>query len=161
MIIRPERQADHHAIGALIDVAFAPMPFASGTESTIVSALRLAGAVSVGLVAEDDGEIVGQATFSPVTIDGVASKWHALGPIAVSPERQGQGIGGQLITHGLTELRAMGAAGCVLTGSGYYRRFGFGNSTRMRVEGYPPEHFLVLPFGDEADGVVAFHPAFG
>ena len=161
MIIRDERAADFAAVGALIDAAFAPMDFASGTEAAIVVALREAGAVTVGLVAEEAGEIVGQATFSPVTVDGVASGWHALGPIAVAPGRQGQGIGGALIEAGLRRLRAMGSAGCVLTGSAYYRRYGFANSTRMWVEGYPPEDFLVLAFGDEAEGAVAFHPAFG
>jgi putative acetyltransferase len=161
VIIRAERAEDFEAVGALIDVAFAPMAFASGTEAAIVVALREAGAVTVGLVAEDRGEIVGQATFSPVTINGLPSRWHALGPIAVAPGRQGQGIGVALIEHGLAELRAMGAAGCVLTGSGYYRRFGFANSTRMRVEGYPPEDFLVLAFGEDAEGAVGFHQAFG
>ncbi len=161
MIVRAEGPADHAAVAALIDEAFSPMAFASGGEAAIVAALRRAGGVTLGLVAEDAGQVVGQATFSPVTIDGRDSSWHALGPIAVAPERQGQGIGTALIADGLARLRALGSAGCVLTGSGYYRRFGFRNSERMRVEGYPPEHFLVLPFASEADGIVAFHPAFG
>lgn len=161
MIIRAEGLADYAAVAALIEVAFAPMAFASGTEAAIVAALREVNAVTVGLVAEDGGRIVGQATFSPVTMDGRESNWHALGPIAVLPERQGQGIGGLLIERGLSELRALGSAGCVLTGSGYYRRFGFRSAERMRVAGYPPEHFLVLPFSEEEAGVVAFHPAFG
>jgi len=159
--VRDEGPADFAAIGALIERAFAGKPYASGTEAAIVVALREAGAVTVGLVTEADGRVVGQVTFSPVTIDGMPSRWHALGPVAVEPGRQGQGIGGALIEAGLGRLRAMGSAGCVLTGSGYDRRFGFRNSTRMRVEGYPAGDFFVLPFGDEAEGAVAFHPAFG
>jgi putative acetyltransferase len=79
---------------------------------------------------------------------------------SVAPDLQGQGIGTALIEDGLARLRALGSAGCVLTGSGYYQRFGFRNSERMRVEGYPATDFLVLPFGEVAEGVVAFHPVF-
>lgn len=161
MKIRAERRADFELVETVIEDAFAPMPFSSGTEAQIVTALREAEAVTVGLVADDDGEIVGQATFSPVTIDGQPSDWHALGPVAVAPGRQGEGIGEALVSEGLKRLRALGSAGCVLVGSEYYRRFGFDNSTAMWVESYPPEDFLVLPFGEEAEGVVAFHPAFG
>lgn len=161
MKVRPEQRADFGPVEVLIEDAFAPMPFSSGTEAQIVTALREADAVTVGLVADDDGEIVGQVTFSPVTIDGAESGWHALGPVAVAPGRQGEGIGEALITEGLSRLRALGSAGCVLTGSAYYRRFGFDNSTAMRVEGYPPEDFMVLAFGEQTNGVVAFHPAFG
>ena len=99
--------------------------------------------------------------ISPVTIDERPSDWHALGPVAVAPGRQGEGIGEALVSEGLKRLRALGSAGCVLVGSEYYRRFGFDNSTAMWVEGYPAHDFLVLPFGEEAEGVVAFHPAFG
>jgi putative acetyltransferase len=158
--IRGEREEDLDAIADLIARAFAGMPFSDGTEVGLPAALRADGAVTVGLVAEREGRVVGQATFSPVTIDGRASAWHGLGPVAVEPDLQGQGIGTALIEDGLKRLKELGSAGCVVTGSSYYRRFGFFNSERMRIEGYPPTDFMVLPFAEEADGLVAFHPAF-
>lgn len=161
LTIREERDADFEAIADVIARAFAPMPFSDGTEAELPAALRAEGAVTVGLVAELDGRVVGQVMFSPVTIDGRPSAWHGLGPVAVDPDLQGQGIGTAMIEEGLKRLPALRSGGCVLTGSSYYRRFGFYNSERMWIVGYPPADFMILPFGEEADGVVAFHPAFG
>ena len=109
--IRTERPADDAAIHALTRVAFEPMPFSSGTEAPIVRALRSSGDLTLSLVAEDDGVIVGHIAFSPVTIDGVHGGWFGLGPISVRADRQRQGIGKALIARGLELLRQRGAAG--------------------------------------------------
>jgi putative acetyltransferase len=68
MIIRPERQGDEEAIGALTEAAFRDMPFSDQTEHLIVGRLRDADALTVSLVAEDGGQIVGHVAFSPVTV---------------------------------------------------------------------------------------------
>jgi putative acetyltransferase len=161
--IRPERPADRDAIAALIEAAFAGAPHSSGTEARIVAALRDAGALTLSLVAEDAGAVIGQVAFSPVTIDGADMGWFGLGPVAVTPDRQGQGIGGQLIEAGLAELRARNAAGCVLLGEpDYYRRFGFRVDPVLRLPGVPPGYFQALPLaGPMASGTVAYHPVFG
>ena len=161
-VLRDEQAADRPDVAALIDGAFAGRPYASGTEARIHAALHEASAATLALVAEEDGRIVGQALFSLVTIDSRASAWHGLGPVAVAPDRQRQGIGQTLIREGLTRLRTIGAQGCVVLGDGrYYGRFGYRSPAALHAAGLPAEHVFVLPFGREPRGSVAFHPAFG
>ncbi|TNC50211.1 N-acetyltransferase [Rubellimicrobium rubrum] len=162
MRIRDEEGGDREAVAALVVSAFAGRPYASGTEARIHAALHDAGAATVALVAEDTGRVVGQVIVSPVTLDGGPSGWHGLGPVAVLPERQGQGIGSGLIVEALTRLRGLGSGGCVLLGDGgYYGRFGFRPPRGLHAPGLPAEHLFVLPFGDEPTGAVGYHPAFG
>jgi putative acetyltransferase len=161
-MIRDQRPEDDATVRQLVDDAFRGRPYSDGREPVIVEALRAAGALTVALVAEEDGEIVGQVAFSPVAIDGAARDWYGLGPVAVRPDRQGQGIGQALIRTGLDRIRALGAQGCVLAGApGYYGRFGFAADPRLQSPGIPPQYFLALPFGAEVPaGTVTFHEAF-
>ena len=121
------------------------------------------GALTLSLVAEEDGQIIGHAAFSPVTIDGRPCGWYGLGPVAVRPNRQRRGIGDAVISEGLGELVAYGAAGCVVLGEpAYYGRFGFNADSRLRFPGPPAEYFQALAFGGPVpSGTVAYHPAFG
>jgi|AraplaMF_Cvi_mMS_1032046.scaffolds.fasta_scaffold43362_2 putative acetyltransferase len=161
-LIRDQLQQDDVVVRRLVEDAFRGRPYSDGREPAIVEALRAAGALTVALVAEEDGEILGQVAFSPVAIDGAIRDWYGLGPVAVRPDRQGQGIGQALIRAGLDRIRALGARGCVLAGApGYYSRFGFTADSRLQSPGIPPQYFLVLPFGAEvAEGTATFHPAF-
>lgn len=94
MMIRPENPGDARAIDDVIRAAFATAPHSSGTEAAIVDALRRANALSISLVAEMAGELVGYAAFSPVSINREETGWFGLGPVAVLPDRQRCGIGG-------------------------------------------------------------------
>ncbi|MGO1077173.1 GNAT family N-acetyltransferase [Inquilinus sp. CA228] len=162
-MIRDQQPDDDAVVRQLVEDAFRGRPYSDGSEAPIVEALRAAGVLTVALVAEEDGEIVGQVAFSPITINGTARDWYGLGPVAVRPDRQGQGIGQALIRAGLDRIRALGAEGCVLAGApGYYGRFGFAADPRLQSPGIPAQYFLVLPFGAEVpDGTVTFHAAFG
>ena len=162
-MIRPETPADADAIAALTTAAFLNAPHTSQTEAFIVNALRRAGALSVSLVAEQGGELVGHVATSPVVIADGTPGWHGLGPISVLPVRQGQGIGSALMQAALQALREQGAAGIMLVGDpGYYRRFGFRNEAQLVYPDIPPEYFMVLPFTDTLPrGTVLFHEAFG
>ena len=83
MNIRTEQEGDHDVIYALTQSAFAGREYAGGDEGDVINALRRAGALSLSLVMEQDGEIIGQVTFSPAqTADG-ADGWFALGPVAL------------------------------------------------------------------------------
>jgi putative acetyltransferase len=62
-----KRPADVVAIHDLTQRAFAPMPYADGDEQDVIDRLRATGALSLSLVAEQDGVVVGQVTFSPAT----------------------------------------------------------------------------------------------
>lgn len=169
MNIRTETTADHNSIETLTYHAFENHPHhapgAKPTEHLIINKLRDAGALTLSLVAEDETGIIGHIAFSPVTIGGAASKWYGLGPVSVSPERQGEGIGGQLIKTGMAKIKAQGAEGVVLLGEpAYYGRFGFKADTNLTLAGVPAAYFLVHPLGDNETAVptgeVAYHQAF-
>ncbi|MBW8446085.1 MAG: N-acetyltransferase [Arenimonas sp.] len=162
MRIRPESAGDEAAIGALTAAAFAGHPHSDGSEPQIIERLRRLGKLTLSLVAEDDGKIVGHVAFSPVTLSGGEGGWYGLGPISVAPGRQRGGIGSTLIKTGLAKLEAQGASGCALVGEpAYYNRFGFTARPELTTMGVPPEYFLVLPLhGGAPSGMVAFHPAF-
>jgi len=162
MIIRKEEKSDIEVIFEITKAAFADHPYSNHTEQFIVNALRAADALSVSLVAEVDGKVIGHVAFSPVNISDGSPDWYGLGPVSVLPEFQRQGCGKSLIHEGLALLKASGAQGCLLVGDpGYYEKFGFKNFPALIHEGVPPENFLALPFGKHIPrGRVIFHPAF-
>ncbi|NLO05555.1 MAG: N-acetyltransferase [candidate division WS1 bacterium] len=162
MIIRSETAADIEAITDVTVAAFEDHPISQQTEHFIVIALREAGALSLSLVAEMDGRVVGHIAYSPLQISDGTSDWYGMGPVSVLPELQRQGIGSALINQSLSMLEEMGAKGCALVGDpNYYSRFSFRNYPELVHEGVPPEFFMALPFGDEVPtGTVTFHQAF-
>lgn len=158
----PERPADAAVISRLTTSAFRDTAHGSGAEALIIERLRAAKALTVSLVAIEDGDIVGQVTCSPVTVSSGADAWYGLGPVSVRPDRQGAGLGQGLIRAALADLNGLGAAGCVLLGDpAYYRRLGFVSDPAMTYRGRPSVYFqrLILN-GPPAVGDVAFHPAF-
>ena len=162
-MIRPETQDDISAIEQVTLAAFIGKFSDNPNEHLIINGLREAGALSLSLVAEMEGKIVGHVAFSRVTINGEDPGWYELGPVSVQPELQKQGIGSNLIEAGLSRIREMGARGCVLEGSpAYYQRFGFRPHPELIYEGAPaPEYFMALPFYDDVPGgKVRFHDAF-
>jgi putative acetyltransferase len=162
MRLRQESSSDADAIRAIISLAFAGATHSDGTEAAIVDRLRAGGALTIGLVAEIDGALVGHVAFSPVTIDGKHDRWFGLGPVAVLPDRQRQGMGQALIRAGLERLTEMEAAGCVVLGDpGYYGRFGFTSDPALRYADVPPQYFqrLILR-GSAPTGTVDYHAAF-
>jgi putative acetyltransferase len=160
--IRPESTSDHAAISSVTEAAFRTLEVSSNTEHFIIDALRAAGALTISLVAEQGGRVVGHIAFSPITISDGTIDWYGLGPVSVLPELQRQGIGKALINEGLAQLRKLGAKGCCLVGHPeYYRRFGFANTPDLSHEGVPPEVFFALAFdGPVPRGTVRFHDAF-
>jgi putative acetyltransferase len=161
MIIRPEHPVDIASIRRLISAAFAPVVHSSQTEGAIVDALRAAGALTLSLVAERDGLIIGHAGFSPVLIDGEDAGWFGLGPVSVSPDDQRSGVGSALIRTGLDVLANRGAQGCVVFGNpGFYGRFGFVSDPDLRYSGGPARYFHALVLGEPAAGEVTYHAGF-
>ena len=160
--IREEQPSDVDAIFRLVRAAFEHHPFGDHSEHFIVNALRAAGAMTLSLVAEVKGEVIGHVAFSPVTISDGSADWYGLGPLAVSPDFQGQGVGNLLVREGLARLTLLEAEGCVLLGDpGYYGRFGFRNTPGLVLEGVPPHYFLALRFGERpARGTVLYQEAF-
>lgn len=117
------------------------------------------GSNSVGQAeSHSAGHIPGQPPGRPLA---------ALGPMAVAPDRQRQGIGGQLITAGLEFCRAAGYDLCIVLGHAeYYPRFGFRPAAPLgiRWEHGAEAHFMVMELqpGGLAGrgGVVRYRPEF-
>jgi putative acetyltransferase len=162
MNIRSETASDIEAISNVTLAAFQNLAISNHTEQFIIKALRNANALTLSLVAEVDGKVVGHIAFSPITISDGSLNWYGLGPISVLPEYQKQGIGKSLILKGLSVLKDKGGQGCALVGEpNYYKRFRFKNIQGLIHEGIPQEVFLALPFGKNIpQGTVAFHEGF-
>lgn len=162
MKIRSEQPSDAAVIEALTVSAFENATHTDHTEQFIVRELRNAAALSISLVAEEDGVITGHVAVSPVIISSGIAGWYGLGPLSVIPERQGHGIGTHLMRAALNELRSNGASGCVVLGEpGYYSRFGFIAAPQLVLPGVPPEYFQVISFnGALPSGTVSYHDAF-
>ena len=123
MIIRTEIPADYAAVYDLNKQAFD----GRDAEPQLVEAARQeSGAIS--LVAEVDGQVVGQILFTPVVIEteSVSIPAISLAPLAVHPDFQNRGIGMALTRRGLEECRAQGHRIAIVLGHpNYYPRFGF------------------------------------
>jgi putative acetyltransferase len=160
--IRSETNADIGTITRVTIAAFKTLEISNHTEQFIVEALRVAQALTISLVAEVNGRVIGHIAFSPVTISDGTRNWYGLGPVSVLPEYQRQGIGKALIREGLSRLRDINAQGCCLVGHpDYYRKFGFANIQELVHEGVPPEVFFALSFdGHTPQGTVTFHEGF-
>ena len=162
ILIRDETKCDAAVITEVTVAAFESMEISNHTEQFIIEALRAAKALTVSLVAETDGRVIGHIAFSPVTISDGTPNWYGLGPVSVLPEHQRKGIGKALIKEGLSRLKDMNAQGCCLVGHpDYYRKFGFKNMSGLVHEGVPQEVFFALSFdGHTPQGTVAFHEGF-
>lgn len=144
-----ETPDDWWEVEALYDLCFAP-----GREA--LSSYRLRDGVrpvpELSLVARDaDGILAGAIRFWPVSIYGeTVHDALLLGPIAVHPTRQGEGLGGGLIRESLSRAAARGWTRVMLVGDApYYARFGFTKLSGVemppptnpeRVLAYRPDH---------------------
>ena len=165
IMIRLETSGDLPAIHRLNELAFGQT-----TEADLVDALRQVCPVLLSLVAEHDGQVIGHALFSPVIIEGSETTLNGmgLGPIAVLPQRQRQGIGAQLIQAGIRQLRGSGCPFIIVLGHpAYYPRFGFvpASSYSVRCEWEVPDEAFMLLVLDQSlplpiPGVAHYHPEF-
>jgi putative acetyltransferase len=162
VLIRDETPADVNRIAEVTLAAFRTLEISNQTEQFIIAELRAAGALTVSLVAELEGRVVGHIAFSPITISDGSENWYGLGPVSVLPEYHRQGIGTALMREGLSRMKDLKARGCCVVGHPeYYRRFGFENVPDLVLEGVPPEAFFALSFdGDMPQGNVEYHEAF-
>ena len=163
--IRLEQPEDVAAVRQVNETAFGrPL------EADLVDALRQRGVVALSLVAEQNGEIIGHILFSPVTItaeDKVVTA-VALGPMAVLPTCQREGIGSQLVQTGLEMLRQAGHNLIIVLGHPeYYPRFGFAPASQFGIRwenDVPDEVFMVMalrPGGlDGVTGIVRYQREF-
>ena len=120
--LEEETDADWWEVEALYDLCFAP-------ERTALSSYRLRDGVDkvapLCLVLRDQTETLAAVIrYWPVQVGGKAVL--LLGPVAVHPTRQGEGLGGLLINESLAEAKRLGWERVMLVGDApYYQRFGF------------------------------------
>jgi len=166
MLIRSEETNDMAAIQEVNRQAFG-----REDEGRLIDVLRQGGAIICSLVAEAaDGTIVGHVLFSPATLDqgGDTMPLAGLGPVAVWPSHQRQGIGDALIRAGLAICRNAGYEAAVVLGHpSYYPRFGFRPARPLGIRwehDAPAEAFMVMELRPGAlagkSGVVRYRPEF-
>ncbi|UAB78624.1 N-acetyltransferase [Erythrobacter sp. SCSIO 43205] len=163
--IRPEQAGDEQAIRALVTRAFEGHPYSDGDEQDVIDRLREDGDLLLSLVAMDSEAILGQITYSPAILMNGELGWVVLGPVAVEPSHQGQGIGRALIKEGEAIMKSRGVKGITVLGDPQiYSRFGFEQNTPMWLEGELGWAFQVKSLGAEIPAceqryVRAFDPA--
>ena len=150
MSLAVERAEDWWEVEALFDLCFAP-----GREA--LSSYRLREGVSpvaaLCLCLRDStGALTGAIRYWPVLVEGVTrAPALLLGPVAVHPTHQGEGLAGLLIRDSLARAAKLGWLRVLLVGDApYYGRFGF-----TRLEG------VELPPPTNPDRVLGFAPRDG
>lgn len=132
-----ETPADWAEVEFLLDLAFAP-------GRTALSSYRLRdGVAPVGdlcLVARDDYDAIGGAIrYWPVRVGEAGAEALLLGPVAVHPTRQGEGLGALLVAESLERAAELGWSRVILVGDEpYYGRFGFTRAAALALDFPPP-----------------------
>ncbi|MEM9736322.1 MAG: N-acetyltransferase [Pseudomonadota bacterium] len=131
----PETRDDAYEVEMLYDLAFAP---GRGALSSYKLREGVAPVGPLCTVARDEFDsLVGAIRFWPVRIGGATAL--LLGPIAVHPTYQGEGLGARLIATGLDQAREAGWQRVVLVGDPpYYGRFGFEAAIPLGISFPPP-----------------------
>ncbi|WBL32590.1 N-acetyltransferase [Sinirhodobacter sp. HNIBRBA609] len=116
-----ESDADWWEVEALYDLCFAP-------GRTALSSYRLRDGVEkvhpLCLTLREDGVLAAVIRYWPVRVGG--KRVLLLGPVAVHPTRQGEGLGGLLMHESLSKALDLGWERVLLVGDApYYQRFGF------------------------------------
>ena len=128
--LEEETEADWWEAEALYDLCFAP-------GRTALSSYRLRDGVPTVAplcltLRDDDGTLAAIIRYWPALV--VEADVLLLGPIAVHPTRQGEGLGALLITESLAEARRLGWERVMLVGDvPYYGRFGFRKLTGVEM----------------------------
>jgi len=143
--------------------------FGGPVEAKLVSLITEREKAVISFVAVTDSRVVAHILFSLVTVANAPPVFKALGlgPVAVLPVYQKQGIGFKLIQAGLEKCRqARYDAVVVLGDPAYYSRFGFQRAADFGLDNEygALEEFMVLTLHDRAlmgvSGMVKYAPEF-
>jgi putative acetyltransferase len=159
--IREEDPSDVATIRDLNKLAFG-----QDQESNIVGALRSNEAALLSLVATLKGRVVGHIMYSPVSLGDVVGA--GLGPMAVLPDHQRQGIGSKLVETGNQKLGEAGRPFIVVLGhADFYPRFGFKPASTYGItcEWEVPDNVFMVLVLDQGkmhgvSGLAKYRPEF-
>jgi putative acetyltransferase len=145
--IRAETDAEHDAIRQLIDEAFGDT-----VTSKIVDGIRDTDRFvpELSLVAVSGGQTVGHVISSYVDVVPGRRRVLQVGPLAVVPSHQRQGIGSALMEETIRIADARGEPLLLIEGNPkYYGRFGFTRADEHGIEMPPESHgaqyFMIRP----------------
>jgi putative acetyltransferase len=131
-IIRKTQPDDLPALQALYETAFAEEDV-----FPLVAELLRDAKQTLHLSAWLDSKLVGHITFTHCHASPQELPLALLGPMAVLPDYQKQGIGSQLIQEGITLLREQAVAKLLVLGDpNYYGRAGFTEEPHIKTP-YP------------------------
>jgi putative acetyltransferase len=155
--IRQENKDDFNTVFEVNKLAFG-----QENEASLVDLLRNSKAFipELSLVAIFDNKVVGHILFTTIKIindDKNETDSLALAPMAVRPEFQNKGIGGQLIKYGLDKAKELGYKSVIVLGhEHYYPKFGFEPAEKWNIKSpfdIPTNIFMALEL--EKDGLKA------
>ena len=165
MRIRPETDADHAAIRAVVAAAFG-----SRFEADLVDAIRATDRFVPGLslVAEVDGVVAGHVLVSYVDLEPGSVRVLQVAPLAVAPAHQRQGVGSALMNEAIRLVEARREPLLLVEGDPrYYGRFGFRRSDESGIEApadVEPQYLMVRrldAYDPSIRGRLVYPEAFG
>lgn len=149
LTIRQETSDDFKEIFEVNHIAFG-----QENEAMLVDALRnnrRAFIPELSIVATDNKKIVGHILFTKINIKDDRGNIHVslgLAPMAVRPEFQRSGIGGQLIKQGLKVAEGSGFRSVIVLGhEHYYPKFGFEPADKWNIRApfdIPSDVFMAI-----------------
>ena len=119
-----EAKNDHIEVERLLDLVFTP-------RRKLLSSYQLRNSANkvdnLSYVIKDNSKkVVGSIRFWNIKVDSHSSKGLLLGPLAVHPIYQSEGLGEKLVLNGIEKAHSDNWNWIVLVGDlGYYSKFGF------------------------------------
>lgn len=150
--IRQEEEKDFKNVECLTRESFWDLYKPGCDEHLVLHKIRKVSAFvkELDLIACDNDAIVGNIIYSRAKIVNEENKEFevlCMGPIAVLPSYQNQGIGSLLMEHSIEKARQLGYKGIVIFGNpDYYHRFGFVNAKEYNIR---------TSWGDNLDAFMA------
>ncbi|CCQ93648.1 GCN5-related N-acetyltransferase [[Clostridium] ultunense Esp] len=150
--IRQEKGTDYKVSENLVEKAFKNAEYSDQKEHLLVAKLRKSDVFvpELSLVAELDGETVGQIMLTKLIIENEENRYNtlALAPVSVLPEHQNKGVGSKLISESLKVAKEIGFKSVIVLGHDkYYPRFGFKPASIWGIKApfeVPNEAFMAL-----------------